>query len=137
MGRKLTTGSILITTTALPQPSVSSIDLKRVSLLLRNLKFHPSLLQVNYPMILCPHYHLCSLECLLMYFKKTYSDKSYGWRSIVGYSPWGRKESDTTEQLNFIQINNKYFNSLLYLTSYFYCFFLKKSLNFCCVHTYY
>ena len=28
--------------------------------------------------------------------------KSYGWRSLVGYSPWGRKESDTTEQLHII-----------------------------------
>ena len=27
--------------------------------------------------------------------------KSRGWRSLVGYSPWGRKESDTTEQLHF------------------------------------
>ena len=26
--------------------------------------------------------------------------KSYGWRSLVGYSPWGHKESDTTEQLS-------------------------------------
>ena len=25
--------------------------------------------------------------------------KSQGWRSLAGYSPWGRKESDTTEQL--------------------------------------
>ena len=25
--------------------------------------------------------------------------KSHGQRSLVGYSPWGRKESDTTEQL--------------------------------------
>ena len=24
----------------------------------------------------------------------------HGWRSLVGYSPWGRKESDTTEQLH-------------------------------------
>ena len=23
--------------------------------------------------------------------------KSYGWRSLVGYSPWGHKELDTTE----------------------------------------
>ena len=23
--------------------------------------------------------------------------ESHGWRSLVGYSPWGRKESDTTE----------------------------------------
>ena len=26
--------------------------------------------------------------------------KSHGQRSLVGYSPWGRKESDTTEQLH-------------------------------------
>ena len=23
--------------------------------------------------------------------------KFHGWRSLVGYSPWGRKKSDTTE----------------------------------------
>ena len=27
--------------------------------------------------------------------------KSHGWRSLVDYSPWGRKESDTTERLHF------------------------------------
>ena len=27
--------------------------------------------------------------------------KAHGWRSLVGCSPWGRKESDTTEQLHF------------------------------------
>ena len=26
--------------------------------------------------------------------------KSHGLRSLVGYSPWGRKESDMTEQLS-------------------------------------
>ena len=26
--------------------------------------------------------------------------KSYGQRSLAGYSPWGRKELDTTEQLH-------------------------------------
>ena len=25
-----------------------------------------------------------------------------GWKSLVGYSPWGRKESDTTERAHFI-----------------------------------
>ena len=25
---------------------------------------------------------------------------SHGWRSLVGYNPWGHKESDTTEQLD-------------------------------------
>ena len=32
--------------------------------------------------------------------------KSHGQRSLVGYSPWGRKESDTTEQLHFHFINS-------------------------------
>ena len=27
--------------------------------------------------------------------------KSHGWRSLVDCSPWGRKESDMTEQLHF------------------------------------
>ena len=27
--------------------------------------------------------------------------KPHGWRSLVAYSPWGRKESDTTERLHF------------------------------------
>ena len=28
--------------------------------------------------------------------------KSHGLRSLAGYSPWGRKESDTTERLSFL-----------------------------------
>ena len=28
-------------------------------------------------------------------------EKSHGWRSLIGCSPWGREESDTTEQLHF------------------------------------
>ena len=27
--------------------------------------------------------------------------ESHGGKSLVGYSPWGRKESDTTERLHF------------------------------------
>ena len=27
--------------------------------------------------------------------------KSHGWKSLVGYSPWGREESDTTEWPHF------------------------------------
>ena len=27
--------------------------------------------------------------------------KSYGWRSLVGCSPWGREESDPTQRLHF------------------------------------
>ena len=29
------------------------------------------------------------------------SGKSHGWRSLIGCSPWGRKESDTTERPHF------------------------------------
>ena len=29
------------------------------------------------------------------------SGKSHGQRSLIGYSPWGRKELDTTERLHF------------------------------------
>ena len=28
--------------------------------------------------------------------------KSHGWRSLVGYGPWGCKESDVTEWLHFL-----------------------------------
>ena len=28
-------------------------------------------------------------------------EKSHGWRSLVGCSPWGRKELDMTERLHF------------------------------------
>ena len=28
----------------------------------------------------------------------------YGRRSLVGYSPWGRKQSDTTERLHFLSL---------------------------------
>ena len=27
--------------------------------------------------------------------------ESHGWKSLVGYSPWGRKESNMTERLHF------------------------------------
>ena len=31
--------------------------------------------------------------------------KSHGWRSLVGYSPWGCEESDTTERLHFTSLH--------------------------------
>ena len=31
----------------------------------------------------------------------TLAGKIHGWRSLVGCSPWDRKESDTTERLHF------------------------------------
>ena len=30
--------------------------------------------------------------------------ESPGWMSLVGYSPWGRKELDTTERLHFTSL---------------------------------
>ena len=30
--------------------------------------------------------------------------ESHGGRSLVGYSPWGRKESDTTERLHSLSL---------------------------------
>ena len=35
--------------------------------------------------------------------------KSHGWRSLVGYSPWGCKELDTTERLHFLSFFNDLF----------------------------
>ena len=32
--------------------------------------------------------------------------KSHGWRSLVGYSPWGLKELDTTERLHFTSLKS-------------------------------
>ena len=34
-------------------------------------------------------------------YSSTLAWKIHGWRSLVGYSPWGRKELDTTEQVHF------------------------------------
>ena len=34
--------------------------------------------------------------------------KSHGWRRLAGYSPWGCKELDMTEQLHILNLSNKY-----------------------------
>ena len=34
-------------------------------------------------------------------YSSTLPGESHGWRSLVGCSPWGCKESDTTERLHF------------------------------------
>jgi len=51
-----------------------------------------------------PDYHF-TIWC---YWRRTWQPtpvllpgKSHGERGLVGYSPWGRKESDTTERLHF------------------------------------
>ena len=33
------------------------------------------------------------------------SGKLHGWRSLIGYSPWGHKELDTTERLHFLSLS--------------------------------
>ena len=38
--------------------------------------------------------------------------KIHGQRSLAGYSPWGRKESDTTKQLGN---NKKYLINLMFI----------------------
>ena len=34
--------------------------------------------------------------------------KLHGWRSLVGYTPWSRKESDTTERLHFLSFYSSF-----------------------------
>ena len=38
--------------------------------------------------------------------------KIHGRRSVVGYSPWGCKESDTTERLYFIECKESFIQVL-------------------------
>ena len=40
------------------------------------------------------------LEKEMATHSSTLAWKFHGWRSLVGYSPWDCKESDTTEQLH-------------------------------------
>ena len=59
--------------------------------------------------------------------------KAHGQRSLVGYSTWGRKESDTTERLHFhfhfpwlkrsADISSNYLSVLIYA----YCVIVRKS----------
>ena len=46
--------------------------------------------------------------------------KPHGWRSLVGYSPWGHKELDVTEHLHF------HFQSSLWLISHIHTWLLEK-----------
>ena len=32
-------------------------------------------------------------------------EKFRGWRNLVGYSPWGRKESDTTKRIHSLTLS--------------------------------
>ena len=39
--------------------------------------------------------------------------KFHGQRSLVGYSPWGCKESDTNEQLHFFRLSDWMHHTIL------------------------
>ena len=41
------------------------------------------------------------VDCLRSFF--SLSGESHGQRSVAGYSPWGRKESDTSEEIHPLQ----------------------------------
>ena len=55
------------------------------------------------------HFHWMLLNiCLGLIWRRKWQPttvflpgKSHGWWSLEGYCPWGRKESETTEQLHF------------------------------------
>ena len=47
-------------------------------------------------------------------------EKYHGQRSLVGYSPWGCKESDTTERLHFTMLNCDSFQLFLFLIFHIY-----------------
>ena len=49
--------------------------------------------------------------------RKFLPGKSHGWRSVVGYSPSGRKESDTTDRLN----NKHNMPGASHMLSHFHC----------------
>ena len=45
------------------------------------------------------------LEKEMAIHSRTIAWKIHGQRSLVGYSPWGRKESDMTERLHFTSLH--------------------------------
>ena len=57
--------------------------------------------------------------------------KSHGWRSLVGYSPWGRKESQTTEQLHFQLILATHFGKCFYILTSGSVLLIPDSLSLC------
>ena len=62
--------------------------------------------------------------------------KSHGQRNVVGYSPWGLKESDTIEQLHFTSLHSyfKILKAQFFFLSYGFShstFFMKLSVELC------
>ena len=80
-----------------------------------------SIISINY----LPIYHLYLPICLPIYHLRKWQStpallpgKSYGWRSLIGYSPQGRKESDTTERLHFHFLPIHLSSLFAYLSTY-------------------
>ena len=44
---------------------------------------------------------MCRWEKAMAPYSISLAGKSHGWRSLVGWSPWGHEESDMTERLHF------------------------------------
>ena len=59
--------------------------------------------------------------------------KSHGQRSLVGYSPWGREESDTTERLHFHFSFYKFLKCLPNSDTYFSLILILLALASCLV----
>ena len=61
--------------------------------------------------------------------------ESHGWRSLVGCSPWGREESDTTEWLHFHTFLTLKFLNVVNRSECFYCCYLlsPSSLTLTCL----
>ena len=58
--------------------------------------------------------------------------ESHGQRTLIGYSPWGRKESDMTEQLHFIYCD--LWSHFWLRTTWLLCSLFKKLLwPLCCL----
>ena len=53
------------------------------------------------PLVHCNHHSAASMRRQWHPTPVLLPGKSHGWRSLVGCSPWGRKESDTAEWLHF------------------------------------
>ena len=51
------------------------------------------------------------LEKEMAIHSSTIAWKIHGQRSLVGYSPWGRKESDMSERLHLIERERTQWNS--------------------------
>ena len=59
-----------------------------------------------------------SLEKEMITHSRTPPGKCYGWRSLVGYSPWGQKESDMTEWLYFLYIHSNVYKHIYIISIY-------------------